>query len=490
MNTVQAQNRYSKVYFPGENFPSIAETDSGYVVMVASNIVLNRLLIREFNNQGNLLVSDSVDFNGVIDNKGHSIHRISSNSYIFAQTVFYNGDSTRISLLKFNSKNWDTVKSAEFKFGLLKDPTVKSLEPSIDSAKFVLTGNSSIPGVLVNLDLLLAQFDTSFNLIWEKTYSDNLVNANGGIQGGAVLQSKDKGWIMSTFSDYLNSFRKGFILKTDSIGNELWRKEIFSNQPTTFNNIIEKNDGSFLSISEKVVTSQGGFPSDIEQLRFVNFDASGSVLLDTLIGPKLQYFGVARVLKLPGRDLLVLGITYDGGQSQGLIYRCTENGDSIWMRKYYYDDWQDLSQIYTGIVQKDSSIVLAGAFADQVNTQTGGIYLWLLGLDKYGCLQPGCHNIGVDELLIPKTPNFEIYPKPSSGELKITWNQKQDARNFPLDFEIIGLNGKIILKRKINEHSGKEFSTKLPGHISNGTYIIVLSSNEKVLLRDQFSLMR
>jgi hypothetical protein len=80
---------------------------------------------------------------------------------------------------------------------------------------YILTGNAVQADS--DLDLWLVKLDSSGNLMWEKIFQDPYT-----IQSGeCVIQTSDGGYVITGSASYSEIL----VLKTDSLGNELWSRE-------------------------------------------------------------------------------------------------------------------------------------------------------------------------------------------------------------------------------------------------------------------------
>lgn len=115
-----------------------------------------------------------------------------------------------------------------------------SVQQTIDGG-FILTGYTASFGAGLD-DMLLIKTDASGNLQWQKTFG-----GSGRDYGNSIIQTSDKGCVIT---GYTLSFGAGgddlWIVKTDSMGNQLWSKTLGGAQSDVGNYLIETSDESFL----------------------------------------------------------------------------------------------------------------------------------------------------------------------------------------------------------------------------------------------------
>jgi hypothetical protein len=110
---------------------------------------------------------------------------------------------------------------------------------------------------------------------------------------------------------------------------------------------------------------------------------------------------------------------------KGRILRLDENLDSLWDRLYlYYDQGDNFTRHYpTAFLQaKDTGFVCAG-YVHQGYEGIPNVQLdvpWIFKTDQYGCIEPGCHLVNVNEIVIGLQEVMQAFPVPFADELNIT----------------------------------------------------------------------
>jgi len=155
------------------------------------------------------------------------------------------------------------------------------------------TGNSSSSN-----DILLQKLDTSGNVIWQKKYNTAINQSAKYVQ-----QTKDKGYVFcGLISDSFGS-NDSYIVKTDSLGNEEWSKQVGGNMNEYSDGIIETPDSCFVMTGD--ANSYGAGNYDIE---VVKFDKNGNIIWDYTYGDALAN-GCQSIIELSNGKYLVCGET-------------------------------------------------------------------------------------------------------------------------------------------------------------------------------------
>lgn len=160
------------------------------------------------------------------------------------------------------------------------------------------------------------------------------------------------------------------------------------------------------------------------------------------------------LVKITGEDEFIVGGTsyhqqpsLDGYTLKSWMHKGTFFGDSLWTREYsYIESARNRHTIYDIKETTDDGFIIVGeafdySFEDSIPQQA-----WLLKVDEYGCLVPGCQLVGTKE--VPGRPSVILkpYPNPAMDELFIFFKAPSGGL---YRFQIIDDMGRIV----------KEFST-------------------------------
>src|SRR5690606_27236541 len=125
-------------------------------------------------------------------------------------------------------------------------------------------------------------------------------------------------------------------------------------------------------------------------------------------------------------DIIACGVSYDGGQQQGLLLRTTSNGDSLWMHNYAFHDSvidQGSGRFWDVLPTPDGGFIAAGAAYQPFNAPYPPGYsadAWVVKVDSMGCIVPGCDGLtGITEQFTNLSDAVTLYPNPVHGELHV-----------------------------------------------------------------------
>ena len=392
--TLAGQSRFNRKYSWGESQPELLVLDSSYVSMYIYDQNKNGLVIREYDLLGDVVDSAYYLFDDTPFTTGHCLYKLEGKQrYIGAFSI-----GGQVRFIKF-SRQWDTLSSGIHKVDT-NYTSVRSLYPDSDSTFMAcgpFDGANNLSG------LYLCRVDTSLNVLWEKRYQDTTNVTFGGYFGGFITPVSDKGYLLGLGGSYA-SLRpnKAFIIRTDSQGNELWKKEFSPPERIAAIRLKQRKDGNYFYItSQSLDTNFRGYQSP-EILRYGIIDTSGNILEDKYIGPILDNLHSSAFTQTLDGHFVIGGYTYvDPGKDVSYLFKFNEDGDSIWHRQYWHGYPEGLSILYAAKATPDSGLILAGDFLDAEGRYYtfGGVsnWTWLLKLDQYGCDTAGCEQVGIEE---------------------------------------------------------------------------------------------
>jgi len=165
----------------------------------------------------------------------------------------------------------------------------------------------------------------------------------------------------------------------------------------------------------------------------------------------------------------------DSTSDFGIIYKVSNNGDSLWLKKYLPLSWESARcggmSFYQIHSTEYNSLVVCGYVVDLNERSTKS---WLLHLDSDGCLIPKC-NETVHTENIDSVSRFSIYPNPLVGNtLNIQCNS--GSKNDKYQLKLLSLDGKLIKETNFNSQEGLQIMLDMPLDIPNGPYLLHFSN--------------
>ena len=162
----------------------------------------------------------------------------------------------------------------------------------------------------------------------------------------------------------------------------------------------------------------------------------------------------------------------DSSDNYAILYKVSEQGDSLWFKKYLPLAWDKYRAIGMNMAQVHvtdyNSIVFCGSVGDRFEQNTRA---WLLHLDSGGCLVPGCNEVvSTKDINHESNQNFKIYPNPVvSSHLNIACFGHE---RMEINLELLSLSGQIIRETKFKSEQGLQIQLEIPFEIPNGEYLL------------------
>ena len=330
---------------------------------------------------------------------------------------------------------------------------------------------------------------------WDYLFGDN----NWDIPMSLIIEETTGNIIVGGLKTDQNFTNQDYDFQThifalDSLGNELWTylSPISEGLRDGARDMILLADGSLIVASgigyeqERASVNVVYFEKSVFKLN-VNQEVEWEVSFpeDTLTS-RAKTTNLINTSNNSG--FLVAGVDVDTDwetyfQQLGWLAKLSYDGDSIWTRRYKYLDTNKSDHEFFDIKETiDGGFILCGESRDREAGAEIPQQAWLLKLDQYGCLIPGCHLI--DDVTETETVSYELklYPNPTSDYLNIFMRHHRGSRNFT--FRI--LNG-IGQEMAVFEQNIQEETLMIDlGGYGRGVYYLEVSQEGRILETERF----
>ena len=354
------------------NFDSLATFDDGSCEYLLNGIPIEWLKTFQVSNNsyydeswkviptfdGGFVIAGASDYKGLLiktDSAGekewHQVYENSTTLYSvieisdggFVATGYYECDDMdcypELYLLKTDSQGaieWEISDGTEENNEWAKD-VIKTEDDHL-----VITGVWNDDGW--NSKAFLRKYTKNGELVWHKTFSNSTAN-----EGNALMENSDNELIFVGYSGTQHGSYNHYMVKTDSDGNQIWKKKaqsigdalLHSICPTPSggfiaagfcnsfrsNYLIERNNSGgkvwedcFIDETSRygyydiVLSSDGGYFLIDELSHLVKIDANGDILYDI----KLNHVNQS-IMELEGGDIVIGGYGFREGNSGGPI---------------------------------------------------------------------------------------------------------------------------------------------------------------------------
>jgi hypothetical protein len=333
----------------------------------------------------------------------------------------------------------------------------------------------SVDSLYKNADILLIKTDTSGNEIWKKKIGlPNYDETAWCIK----ISSDNKLLICGNRRLHNNQATNGaFILKADTNGAIIWEKYFPSNYGLAATGMLELPNGDIVAIAGK------GYGSTISRYELIKLDASGNVVFDKTYGPMADRAEAYSLIQNQEGNLVAAGQMYYSANNSvnGLMYVFNQNGDSIFSREYAV---QPGSQNYfRDLVQAPDKGYVFSGFISPIfaNGGTGNQDIWLLKTDSTFC--EGAFNCGYPTGLVTLSEvenRFSVYPNPTDGIINIELNL-DSYQNKITEIKITDVLGKSVYTYPPLEGAGSLPESINISYLKAGIYFLSLYKNQSLI---------
>jgi hypothetical protein len=327
----------------------------------------------------------------------YSVMAVTGGKFILAGETRPKGGKSDILLVKMDSAGTILGMAA---YGGSGDDIGRRVIPAAD-------GNYLVVGVATDKksirNTFIMKIDTLGNQVWRKTYGDTLRleawNADITVDGGLVITG-------SFYSEQHRHYDL-FIMKTDQNGDSLWLKSFGGLDDDIGRSIIQTSDGGYA-----VCGWTKSFGAGVADIYLLKTNADGDSIWAKTFGGE-EYDGGNDIIQIDDHGYLVTGRSHSFGTNPGQVYvvKTDNNGDSLWTR--VYDSGHNGGEGYSLIPTDDGNYLILGsynAFDPDKNKHINNINL--LKIDQTGNVLAG-HKIGGDV----EDLGYDIIPVPDGGYL-------------------------------------------------------------------------
>ncbi|MFZ4401644.1 MAG: T9SS type A sorting domain-containing protein [Bacteroidales bacterium] len=369
-------------------------------------------------------------------------------------------------IIRFDA-NMDTLWTKTIPNDTVYWEALRQMQETSDHG-FVFIGSKEITPY--NLGILIVKTDSLGNLLWKKTI------AHSNIRGGArILETPDKGFLINGFASS-SAYKDGdpYLLKTDSIGNVIWLKIFGGNEYDGAGPVVATNDGNYLYAYG---LSNYTFPFNdawTARLNIIKFAPNGDVIWNKLYDTIRTDLNAAKIQVLPNNDFIVMGLHTERDSCNffiSFLFKFTANGDSIWKKIYYLKDgFADNNALVDNVLNSDGSITACGWVSS--DSQVPYQQIWLLKTDSNG-YAPGPQNVSIIDLpyLYVEYGVLKVYPNPATTEVTLSYFPDMEK---PV-LEIYNSMGSLI--KEIPLPKSRDNYTFSVSQLAKGYYKVILKDN-------------
>ncbi|MCZ8286157.1 MAG: T9SS type A sorting domain-containing protein [Bacteroidia bacterium] len=357
--------------------------------------------------------------------------------FTIAGTRFYKTDTSWVFLWRFDS-NLDSVKYTEYGY-LNKINQVFSVIKGSGNAVYMA---GSVDSLYKNADILLIKTDTSGNEIWKKKIGIPLWDETAY----SISMCSNSNLLISGLKGAHGGSTQGpFVMRLDSSGAVLW--ENFYPSSTYANasfDVKEMTNGDIVFTGGKAfnITPNG----TLRKPTLTRLTASGTLVWQKEYGRKEVGHDFFTFLINEKNNFVVSGeIFRPDNTASGMVYVINQNGDSLLCKEYRI--LPNSQNYFRDVVQAPDKGYCFSGFVSPMNGDGGTQDIWLLKVDSNFCESNASCVTGMDDSYDQN--GISVFPNPASDELQITFD---NSLSSTLVFELSDAQGRMVLQNTITNN--------------------------------------
>ena len=350
--------------------------------------------------------------------------------------------------------------------GLIEDPTDSSYVAHgwyMDSLDVV---NNTEP------DAFLLKFDSLGNHIWQQVYSNTFGTwtLTKAIDGGFWFCVEQPTYQECSTSSFMDSDL--VLIKTDELGNEQDRIIMGGQCSNERASVFEYEEDKIILVGRLTLEVPNNnsrpfegylFTTLVEQLSDESLIETGTMkqYIPTFGGNFVDFHSLddGSFLIVNDAGFTEANGTGPDGKLMGCLLKLDSNRDSLWRRTYtYYNNPPEIQfatfakhYLLDSKPTPDGGFVCSGWIEQQQQDPNPFLQTpWLFKVDSLGCLEPGCQDVGVTEIVIGLQNTMSLYPNPTYSIAKITFSFPSDYAPPQIsDLVVIDMQGREVMRQNV-----------------------------------------
>jgi hypothetical protein len=317
-----------------------------------------------------------------------------------------------------------------------------------------------------NSDILLIKTDTAGNEIWKKK-----IGIPGWDETALSIDTLNGKLIIAGNKYPHNSTATGgFVMLLDTAGSVIWQKTVPTNGG--FGGCMAKRtkDGKILIYNRIKKYSVGNY--DYYKLRCEKIDVNNVTIWIKEYGPAAWLNPYSAIENNDG-DIVICGQkVFTNNTVSGNVYVINQNGDSLLYKEYRI--LPNSQNYFRDVVQAPDKGYCFSGFVSPMNGDGGTQDIWLLKVDSNFCESNASCVTGMTDP--DEISGIKLFPNPAADELNIAF---ENSFTGNLVFELNDAQGRTILQQTIQ-------NTSVPHHIplsnlAEGVYFYRVSGGTNYL---------
>jgi hypothetical protein len=377
-----------------------------------------------------------------------SLQSIDNQHYLACSKNFYSR-IRQVSFVMHFDNNWDTTWTKEYDLNYDENPDTGTLIQNIalcNNRDLVFTGSLARPDL--GARILLIRCDNLGSILWYELYT---VNPSGVNDGYSVIQTSDGGFAIGGFYYVIGNNDSGdpIIIKTDSLGNKEWLKNLGGPYEDNAAMLCQANDGNILMGT--TITDSAFGSTTFSKIHIKKFDNEGNTLWNKRYGQSQVSNYLSNIRSMNDGSILCVGSVWsEAPWNIGWILKLNSVGDSLWYREYYILGGESTYNRLMDIISTNDSGFISCGYIAPAPPDPGIQSAWVIKLDSIGCEFAGCDTtVGVKEHGGGEAwglGGLEIWPNPARDWIVLT--MPEFDLSHEMELAIYNLFGQEVMKTR------------------------------------------
>lgn len=289
-------------------------------------------------------------FGGESNEQIYSITNTLDTGYVVAGYTESFGTGLTKDMLVVKMNKWGATEwSKTFEAPVDQGAAVVRVTPD---RHYIVGGFGETTGGYGGDDIIVRKVDSLGNQLWQKIYGEDASDKLYSLES-----TFDNGYILLGITYSFNSGDADmYLIKIDSLGNELWSKTYGGNDFEIGTTIKETYDKGFI-----IAGNTTSFGAGEREVLLIKTDSLGIVEWSNTYGEN-GIDGVSDVIETPDTSYIIVGGTGNFGSGDGgdmSAFKTDSLGALLWSKKYEYDN--SFSEMIFSANQVNDTLIALGA---------------------------------------------------------------------------------------------------------------------------------
>lgn len=381
----------------------------------------------------------------------------------FAATIHhFNGVDSFVELARFDGQGIEQTPITVLTCDPLDSNLIgtRQLRQTTDGG-FVFCGFRDPPDSYAKA--MLVKVDSTGAFQWEQDYT----TAGQSYEAISVAQYVDGGYVIAGYRLPGNLVNLGFLIRTDSAGNEIWRR-LFGNNDGGWGAVRVTPDGGIITLNGY---RDPDWPWVWLQYQLIKRDADGAIIWES----RSHYFYEAspRDLEiLPDGSIITCGIYSWYAE----LAKFSAAGDSLWSR--HLSVFNNTSDNQPSDVEptSDGGFIITGELHQSLGDPTPGLTtIFVIKTDSLGCVVPGCQSVGVQEYVMDLQNLMRVSPNPATELVQVALDLPEGGQvQGQVQAQMLDPSGRLVLEQTVQQNLNQLRAILDVSALPAGTYYLHL----------------